>query len=108
MFTEMFDKVTLNIKNLSHICKVALHHMVITLKSGSFTYSLSKKSVANLNELQQRATKFMNLEELREYRNKTMPKMIPKKKDVDKSSKNSNVSGVRPILICRVRLGQHY
>ena len=46
---ERFDKVTLNIKNLSP--KVALHHMVITLKSGSFTYSLSKKPVANLNEL---------------------------------------------------------
>jgi len=48
-----------------------MHHMVTAVKLGSFSDSLCKKPVMNLDELQQRATKFMQLEELREFCAKT-------------------------------------
>ena len=64
-----FGKVALNIRNLSP--EVTMHHMVMTLKPGPFSDSLCKKSAMNLDELCQRATKFMQLEELKEFCAKT-------------------------------------
>ena len=67
IFMEQFGKVALGIRNLSS--KVTMHHMITTLKSGPFADSLCKKPATNLDELRQRASKFMQMEELREFRN---------------------------------------
>jgi len=68
-FMERFGKIVLNIRNLSP--EVAMHHMVTALKPGPFSNSLCKKPIMNLDELRQRAAKFMQLEELRELCAKT-------------------------------------
>jgi len=72
MFMERFNRGTLNIQNPS--LNVALHHMVIALRPESFADSLCKKLTSNLDELRQRAAKFMQLEYLREYKNQARPR----------------------------------
>ncbi|XP_068466501.1 uncharacterized protein [Phaseolus vulgaris] len=67
MFMEHFGKVALGIQNLSP--EVTMHHMIIALKPGPFADSLCKKPATNLDELRQRTSKFMQMEELREFRN---------------------------------------
>jgi len=57
MFMERFGKVALNIPNLNP--EVAMPHMVTTLKPKPFSDSLCKKLTTNLDELSQRAAKFM-------------------------------------------------
>jgi len=64
---ERFTKLSLNIQNLSS--EVAMHHLVIALWSGPFIDNLCKKPTTNLDELRQRTKKFVQLEELRDYRN---------------------------------------
>jgi len=59
---ERFGRVALSIRNL--ISEVAMHHMVTALRLGPFVNSLCKRPAANLDELRERATKFMQLEEL--------------------------------------------
>ena len=59
--------MALGIQNLSP--EVTMHHMITTLKPGPFADSLCKKPTTNLDELRQRASKFMQMEELREFRN---------------------------------------
>jgi len=63
---EGFGKLALQIWNLNP--EVALHHLVTTLRLGSFAYSLCMEPTSNLDELRRRATKFVQLEELREFR----------------------------------------
>ena len=60
-----FSKMALDIRNLSP--EVAMHHMVTALKSGPFTDSLCMQLATTLDELRQRATKYMQLEELKEF-----------------------------------------
>jgi len=48
-----------------------MHHLITALRPSSFVDSLCKKPVANLDELRTRATKFMQMEELKEFRNTT-------------------------------------
>ena len=80
-FMERFGKVALSIRNLSP--EVTMHHMITTLKPVPFADSLCKKPATNLNELRQRASKFMQMEELREFRNQARAdggnKRVPKK-----------------------------
>jgi len=64
---ERFEKVALSIRNLSP--KVSMHHMITALKPGPFFDSLCKKPATNLDELRQRATKFMQMEKLKEFQN---------------------------------------
>jgi len=54
---ERFGKVVLNIRNLN--LEVAMHHMVTALKPEPFSDSLCNKPVADMDELRQRAAKFM-------------------------------------------------
>jgi len=76
LFMERFGKVDLNIWNLS--LDMAMYHMVKALWSGSFSSSLSKKLAENLDELRQRAAKYVEMEELREFRNPTRVKATNK------------------------------
>ena len=80
-FMDRFGKVALNIRNLCP--EVAMHHMVTTLKPGPFSDSLCMQLTANLDELTHRATKFMQLEELREFHAKAQV-LEELKKKVDK------------------------
>ncbi|XP_068482612.1 uncharacterized protein [Phaseolus vulgaris] len=68
MFMERFGRVALGIRNLSP--EVTMHHMITALKPGPFADSLCKKPATSLDELRQRASKFMQMEELREFRNR--------------------------------------
>jgi len=60
-----FNQVALQIRNLNS--EVALHHMVTALRPGSFADSLCKKPAMDMNEMRVRASKFMRLEELRDF-----------------------------------------
>lgn len=64
---ERFRKLVLQIQDLNP--EVTLHHMLTALRPERFGDSLYKKSTSNLEELKRRAGKFMQLEELREFRN---------------------------------------
>jgi len=46
-----------------------MHQLITALIPGSFADSLCKKSTKDLDELRQHSTKFMQMEELREFRN---------------------------------------
>jgi len=69
---EMFEKLASQIQNLNH--DVALHHLVTTMPPRPFVNNLCKKPTLNLDELRYRATKFMQLEELREFHNQAWSK----------------------------------
>jgi len=43
------------------------HHLVSTIRPDRFTESLIKRPATNLDELRNRATKFMQIEELTDY-----------------------------------------
>ena len=79
--------MTLNIQNLSP--DVALHHMVITLRPRPFVDNLCKKATSNLDELRQRPTNFMQLKELREYKNQAWAE-IGGEKGKEKERKRTN------------------
>lgn len=68
-FMEQFGKVLLNISNLN--LKKGMHHLITALKPGQFVNGLCKKLVTNFDELKTRATKFMQMEELKEFPNTT-------------------------------------
>jgi len=64
-FMDRFSKMALDIRNLSP--EVVMHHMVTTLKPRPFSDSLCMQPATTLDELCQRATKYMQLEELKEF-----------------------------------------
>jgi len=74
---ERFGKLALQIRNLNP--EVTLHHMVTTLRLGPFADSLCMEPASSLDKLRRRATKFMQLEELKEARNHARAKHIPKR-----------------------------
>jgi len=63
---ERFGRVALIICSLSS--KVTMHHMVTTLRLGPFLDSLCKRLTTDLDELRQRAAKFMHLEEITSFK----------------------------------------
>ena len=66
-FMERFRKLALQIKNLDP--NVALLHLIMTLHPGPFADNLCKKPALDLDELRSRVAKFIQLEELHEFRN---------------------------------------
>ncbi|XP_068479118.1 uncharacterized protein [Phaseolus vulgaris] len=66
-FMERFGRMALSIRNLSP--EVSMHHMITALRPGPFADSLCKKPAVSLDELRRRAAKFMQMEELRDFRN---------------------------------------
>jgi len=57
----------MSIRNLSP--NVAMHHMLTALCPGPFADNLCMHPADSLDELRKRAAKYMQLEELREFRN---------------------------------------
>ncbi|XP_020224143.1 uncharacterized protein LOC109806174 [Cajanus cajan] len=64
-FMERFEKMTLSIHNLDPA--VAMHHLTTALRPGPFVNNLCKKPPRDLDDLRQRATKYMQMEELAEF-----------------------------------------
>ncbi|XP_020205722.1 uncharacterized protein LOC109790886 [Cajanus cajan] len=81
-FLERFGKMTLSIRNLDPA--VAMHHLTTALRPGPFVNSLCKKPPRDLDELRQRATKYMKMEELTEFRNQNRSDPFPGRKEVEK------------------------
>ncbi|XP_020231601.1 uncharacterized protein LOC109812127 [Cajanus cajan] len=66
-FMDRFNKTALEIRDLN--LAVALHHLTTALKPGPFVNSICKKPHSDMNDLRRRADKYMQMEELAEYRN---------------------------------------
>ncbi|XP_020227232.1 uncharacterized protein LOC109808591 [Cajanus cajan] len=64
---DRFNKAALEIRDLNPA--VALHHLTTALKPGPFVNSICKKPPSDMNDLRRRADKYMQMEELAEYRN---------------------------------------
>nr|KYP56478.1 hypothetical protein KK1_002719 [Cajanus cajan] len=64
---DRFNKAALEIRDLNPA--VALHHLTTALKPGPFVNSLCKKPPSDMNDLRRRADKYMQMEELAEFRN---------------------------------------
>jgi len=67
VFMERFGNLTLQIRYLNP--EVALHHLVTGLKPGPFADDLCIRPAYSLEEIKRRSTKFMQIEEVREFKN---------------------------------------
>ena len=65
-FIDRIKKMEISVQNFSP--DVAMHLMLETLRLRPFTDNLCMQPTTSLDELRKRATKFMQLEELREFR----------------------------------------
>ncbi|XP_020232009.1 uncharacterized protein LOC109812451 [Cajanus cajan] len=83
-FMERFGRMTLSIRNLDPA--VAMHHLTTSLRPGPFVNSLCKKPPQDLDDLRQRATKYMQMEELAEFRSQNRPDLFLAKRESDKES----------------------
>jgi len=71
-FVDRFNKVAMSIRNMSP--DVAMHHMLTALHLGPFVDNLCMQPTDCLDELRKRAAKYMQQEELREFRNQARVK----------------------------------
>ncbi|XP_020209069.1 uncharacterized protein LOC109794006 [Cajanus cajan] len=62
-----FNKAALEIRDLNPA--MALHHLTTALKSGPFTNSICKKPPTDMDDLRRRVDKYMQMDELAEFRN---------------------------------------
>ncbi|XP_020230118.1 uncharacterized protein LOC109810918 [Cajanus cajan] len=83
-FMSRFNKAALEIRDLNPA--VALHHLTTTLKPGPFANSICKKPPIDMDDLRRRADKYMQMEELAEFRNQAKAEVATK---VEKSVESS-------------------
>ncbi|XP_020229507.1 uncharacterized protein LOC109810455 [Cajanus cajan] len=83
-FMSRFNKATLEIRDLNPA--VALHHLTTALKPGPFANSIYKKPPTNMDDLCRRADKYMQMEELGEFRNQARAEVSAKP---DKQAENN-------------------
>jgi len=80
---DIFNKVCMGIRNL--MLEIAMHHLISTIRSDRFTESLTKRPTKNLDELKNRATKFMQIEEHTDY-HISIQSVSREKKEKDKGN----------------------
>ena len=79
---DRFSKVAMSIRNLSP--NIAMHHMLTALRPEPFADNLCTQSADSLDELRKRAAKYMQLEELREFRNQALAEASGEKNKEEK------------------------
>ncbi|XP_020240503.1 uncharacterized protein LOC109819251 [Cajanus cajan] len=98
-FMSRFNKAALEIRDLNPA--VALQHLTTALKSGPFANSICKKPPSDMDDLRRRADKYMQMEELAEFRNQARAEVSAKVEKPAKSSYRSRpkdlVSRDKPI-----------
>ncbi|XP_020229310.1 uncharacterized protein LOC109810299 [Cajanus cajan] len=71
-----FNKAALEIRDLNPA--VALHNLTTALKPGPFANNICKKPPTNIDDLRRRADKYMQMEELAEFRNQARAEVSAK------------------------------
>ena len=89
-FMDRFSKVCMGIRNM--MTEIAMHHLVSAVRPGRFTESLIKRPTKNMDELKNRATKFMQIEEHIDYH------MIHQFEGADKGKEKEKDRGNKPTL----------
>ncbi|XP_020234613.1 uncharacterized protein LOC109814565 [Cajanus cajan] len=79
-FMDLFNKAALEIRNLN--AAVALHHLTTALKPGPFVNSICKKNPVDMDDLRRRADKYMQMEELANFRNQARAEPVSKAEKV--------------------------
>ncbi|XP_020238883.1 uncharacterized protein LOC109817941 [Cajanus cajan] len=77
-FMTRFNKAALEIRDLHPA--VALHHLTTALKPGPFANSICKKPPTDMDDLRRIADKYMQMEELAEFRNQARTEVAAKPK----------------------------
>ncbi|XP_020209081.1 uncharacterized protein LOC109794021, partial [Cajanus cajan] len=75
-FMSRFNKAALEIRDLNPV--VALHHLTTALKLGPFANSICKKPLTDMDDLRRHADKYMQMEELAEFRNQARAEIATK------------------------------
>jgi len=88
-FMDKFNNVSMSIRNL--MPELAMHHLVSAIRSGRFTESLIKRPAKDLDELRNRTTKFMQIEEHTNYHKSIRSEKGEKAKEKDRG--NRPISG---------------
>nr|KYP38446.1 hypothetical protein KK1_040304 [Cajanus cajan] len=83
-FISRFNKAALEIRDLNPA--VALHHLTTALKPGPFANNICKKPPTDMDDLHRRANKYMQMEELAEFRNQARAEVSAKP---DKQAENN-------------------
>ncbi|XP_020215687.1 uncharacterized protein LOC109799523 [Cajanus cajan] len=83
-FMSRFNKAALEIRDLNPA--VALHHLTTALKPGPFANNICKKPPTDMDDLRRRADKYMQMEELAEFRNQARAEIASK---ADKPAENN-------------------
>jgi len=73
--------------------------MIMVLRPEPFVDNLCKKSTTNLDELRQRASKFMQMEELRDFRNEVRADGGVEKKKKMKENEGNNIEQLKKDLM---------
>ena len=96
-FMERFNRMTLEIKDLNPA--VALHHLTTALKPGPFVNSLCKKPPVDMDDLRRRADKYMQMEELHDFRNQVRIEIPQAHEKLGESARNKGkeVQRERPL-----------
>nr|KYP45848.1 hypothetical protein KK1_032602 [Cajanus cajan] len=75
-FMDRFNKAALEVKDLNPV--VALHHLTMALKPGPFVDIICKKPPIDMDDLRRRADKYMQMEELADFRNQARAETMGK------------------------------